>query len=481
MKKRYIFLMVLAVLIIIPLVVAGVRYFMPVPNNVSYESEEYQTDDLTFLYDVTYTDNDSAVVEEQTIFDEIYTMIDEAEEFLVIDMFLFNDDYNHDTLDFPTLSQDLTDRIVQKKTENPELDIIFITDGINTFYDTYTPPHIQELEDAGVEMIYTDVSKLRDSNPLYSGFYRTYLQWFGTSDEEWLINALRPQGPEVNIRSYFSMLNFKANHRKLVITEKNGLVTSANPHDASAHHSNIAVKLSGDILHDMLESERAVVNFSGGNTRIFSDFADKLPSQAEGGGEGQYTVKLISEQKIENNILEMIENAEAEDTLSIGLFYLSDRDVVNALKDALDRGVDLKMILDINQDAFGNEKNGVPNRPVADELTNHDTPADIRWYKSSGEQYHAKFIMLETADEFIFNGGSANFTRRNLDNYNLETNVLVTAPVDSEFALDVTNYYDRLWTNDGAEFTLDYEVEAEESLFKTFLYRLQEFTGLSTF
>lgn len=479
MKKRYLFLIIIAALILIPLVVAGVRYFVPVPAGVSYESEEYHTDNAEFLYDLTYTDN-KGITEEQEIFEEIYTMIDEAEEFLVIDMFLFNDDYNHDTLDFPPLSQKLTDKLTAKKAEHPEMDIIFITDGINTFYDTYTPPHINQLKEAGIEVIFTDLTKLRDSNPLYSGFYRTYFQWLGTSEDQWLVNALRPQGPEVNIRSYLSMLNFKANHRKLIINEKNGLITSANPHDASVHHSNIAVKLSGDILYDMLESERAVVNFSGGNTRVFSDFADKLPAKNEE-GEGQYTVQLITEKKIKDNIISMVNKAGEGDKLSAGLFYLSDRDVVDAFKEALDRGAVLNMILDINQDAFGNEKNGVPNRPVADELMSHDTPPDIRWYKSSGEQYHAKFIMLETAGEVIFNGGSANFTRRNLDDYNLETNVLITAQADSEFAEDVTGYYDRLWTNEGAEYTLDYEEEAEESLVKTILYRVQEFTGLSTF
>lgn len=480
MKKRYLFLIIIAALILIPLVVAGVRYFVPVPSGLSYESEEYQTDDAEFLYDLTYTDNNNGITEEQKIFEEIYTMIDEAEEFLVIDMFLFNDDYNHDTLDFPPLSQNLTDKLTAKKAENPDMDIIFITDGINTFYDTYTPTHINQLKEAGIEVIFTDLTKLRDSNPLYSGFYRTYFQWLGTSEDQWLINALRPQGPEVNIRSYLTMLNFKANHRKLIINEKNGLITSANPHDASVHHSNIAVKLSGDILYDMLESERAVVNFSGGNTRVFSDFADKLPTKTEE-DKGQYTVQLITEKKIKDNIIEMVNKAGEGDKLSIGLFYLSDRDIVGVFKEALNRGAELNIILDINQDAFGNEKNGVPNRPVADELMSHETPPDIRWYKSSGEQYHAKFIMLETADEVIFNGGSANFTRRNLEDYNLETNVLITAPADSEFAKEVTGYYDRLWTNDGAEYTLDYEEEAEESLLKTILYRVQEFTGLSTF
>src|SRR5699024_6739191 len=278
--------------------------------------------------------------------------------------------------------QNLTDKLTAKQEENPDMDIIFITDRINTFYDTYTPPHIEQLKEAGIEVIFTDLSKLRDSNTLYSGFYRTYFQWFGTSEDQWLMNALRPQGTEVNIRSYLTMLNFKANHRKLIINEKNGLIASANTHDASAHHSNIAVKLSGDILYDMLESERAVVNFSGGNTRVFSDFADKMPETAEE-SEGRYTVKLITEKKIRDNILEIVNSAGPDDILNIGLFYLSDRDIIEAFKTALDRGVEINMILDINQDAFGNEKNGVPNRPVADELMNHDTQPNIRWYKSS--------------------------------------------------------------------------------------------------
>lgn len=479
MKKRYVLYIVLLFIVLIPLVVMTARQFMPVPNGVSYESEAYQTDDVNFLYDITLMNAEGEAQSKQQIIDEIYQMIDEAEDFLVIDMFLFNDDYDHDNLDFPPLSQNLADKIISKKNENPELDIIFITDLINTFYNTYTPDHLASLEGAGVEVIYTDLTKLRDSNPIYSGVYRSYLQHFGTSKEGWLKNALRPQGPEVNIRSYLAMLNFKANHRKVVINEKNVLVTSLNPHDASAHHSNIALKTSGAIIEEFLDAERAVVNFSGGETRIFSDFKDRFEDDEE--ASGQYEVKFMTEGKIKENILTMIDEADSEDYLKLGLFYLSDRDVIEALKSALDRDVNVKLILDINKDAFGNEKNGVPNKPVADELMSYENPPEIRWYKSSGEQYHSKFIMLETEDEVIFNGGSANFTRRNLDDYNLETNMIVTAPKDSDFASHVTTYYDTLWNNDGAEYTLDYEEEAEESLGKTILYRIQESLGLSTF
>lgn len=478
MKKSYVVYIILSLLILIPLVVASVRYFMPVPNDISYESEEYQTDDVNFLYDITLSDENGESKSKQAIMDQVYKMIDESEDFLVIDMFLFNDDYDHNFLDFPPLSQNLSDKIIAKKEENPDLDIVFITDPINTFYNTYTPEHLEKLENVGVELIYTDLNKLRDSNPLYSGFYRSYFQHLGHSTDGWLTNVLRPQGPEVNIRSYLHMLNFKANHRKVVINEQDVLVTSLNPHDASAYHSNIALKTSGPIVEEFLDAERAVVNFSGGNTQLFSEFKDQIQSEET---TGQYKVKFMTEGKIKENILSMINDAKKDQRLSLGLFYLSDRDVIAALKEALDRGVEVRLILDINKDAFGNEKNGVPNKPVADELMSYEAPPEIRWYKSSGEQYHSKFLMLETEDEVIFNGGPANFTRRNLDDYNLETNMMVTAPKDSDFSRQVTRYYDTLWTNEGAEYILDYEEEAEESLAKTVLYRIQESLGLSTF
>ncbi|WP_199905609.1 phospholipase D-like domain-containing protein, partial [Mycobacterium tuberculosis] len=129
---------------------------------------------------------------------------------------------------------------------------------------------------------------------------------------------------------------------------------------------------------------------------------------------------------IKDSILETIDQAESNDAIKIGMFYLSDRDVIEALYHAEDRGVSIQMILDINQDAFGNEKIGIPNRPVANELTQGNSTIDVRWYHTHGEQYHAKFFLYETEETVTMIGDSTNFTRRNMDDYNLETNVRIT-------------------------------------------------------
>ena len=50
------------------------------------------------------------------------------------------------------------------------------------------------------------------------------------------------------------------------------------------------------------------------------------------------------------------------------MFYLSERQIVKALITAKERGVNVRVLLDPNKDAFGREKNGIPNRQVASEL-----------------------------------------------------------------------------------------------------------------
>lgn len=68
------------------------------------------------------------------------------------------------------------------------------------------------------------------------------------------------------------------------------------------------------------------------------------------------------------------------------MFYFSDRDIINALTNAADRGVNIKILMDPNKDAFGRTKDGTPNRQVASELHKHGIK--IRWCNTYGEQCH---------------------------------------------------------------------------------------------
>src|SRR5690606_40232553 len=122
----------------------------------------------------------------------------------------------------------------------------------------------------------------------------------------------------------------------------------------------------------------------------------------------------------------------------MAMFYIAEREIVEALIDASRRGVTVRLILDPNKDAFGREKTGIPNRPVASELvSSSDGAIRVRWYRTHGEQFHAKMLMIYDAQRLWMTLGSANFTRRNLGDFNLEANLALETARASPLALQV--------------------------------------------
>ena len=63
----------------------------------------------------------------------------------------------------------------------PSLSILLLTDPINDVYGGAPSPLLAELRKAGIEVVVTDLERLRDSNPFYSSLWRTLLQWWGNS------------------------------------------------------------------------------------------------------------------------------------------------------------------------------------------------------------------------------------------------------------------------------------------------------------
>ncbi|WP_088103681.1 phospholipase D family protein [Halalkalibacter urbisdiaboli] len=473
-RKRRIGLILCCIVVLITCISSIYGYVKPLPKGLSYEGEVQYINEIEFLTDRTY-EADGDQYQEQEIFEYIYKVIEEAEQFIVVDMFLFNDDYDR-SMTLPPLSQTLVNALIGKKQQNPDIEMIMITDRINTFYGSYASNLIHQLEENGITVILTDMRKTRDSNPVYSGGWRAFLQWFGTEGNGWLPNPFSPDSPDVTLRSYLELLNFKANHRKLVITERQAVVSSANPHDGSAEHSNIAFAFSGEILHELLKSERAVAVMSGANPELFESL--QINEMKQNGD--RYGVQLLTEGKIKDHILEEIRMTDSGDSVTMGAFYLSDRDIISALKGATGRGVHVRLILDPNKDAFGREKNGIPNRPVAHELVNTTNGnLQVRWYRTSGEQYHAKLLLVEQAERVVLIGGSANFTKRNLADFNLETNLKITMKRDDELSKEVRTYFDVMW--DDERFTLEYEEFADPSILNQAIYRFQEWSGMSTF
>lgn len=449
--------------------------FKPLPAGLEYEGELHRVEDVEMFYDLSFAQNQKGtnLKHELRIFDEIYGMIDEAEEFIVIDLFLF-DNYTDQEIAFPAVSEMLTEKLLAKKEEDPDFPIYFITDPLNFGYGSYESQLLGTLRDEGVEVIVTDLDKLRDSTPLYSGLYRVIFQWFDAGGKGWLPNAMASDAPDLTLSSYLKMMNIKANHRKAVITEKEAIISSANPHNASGFHGNMAFKVSGPVINDILESEEAVSQFSGG---------PEFPRVDAEEQQGDYQVQYVTEKEVLDSILEDIEKTKEGDKIHLAMFYIAEEEIVDALTEAANRGVEVKMVLDANENAFGNEKTGLPNRPVVHEmLAENDDKLEIRWYNAVVGQFHTKSIMINTAEESYISGGSTNYTERAFMNYNVESNIRIVAPNDSELVGDMEAYFDRIWNNEDALYTLD--VDAYQDTFTFWqrgIYGFQQIFKLTTY
>jgi phosphatidylserine/phosphatidylglycerophosphate/cardiolipin synthase-like enzyme len=461
---------------------------MPPGTDMNTPSLAVAASEVRFLRDLSHANPQGEPIHEQQIFDEVFAIIDAAESFIVADFFLFNELMGAENAIYRPLSRQLADRLLAKKRAQPQLTILLVTDPINEVYGGIKSPLLDELRANGVDVVITDLTKLRDSNPLYSSWWRLLAQWWGNEPDEGSMPNPFETGPsKITLRSWLALANFKANHRKLVVADRadgtlNGLITSANPHDASSAHSNVAVRFSGDLAKHVIDSELAIARFSGWNGHVYASAKEATPLADE---TQAINLSYITEQGVREHLIDAIDAARNGDAVRIATFYIADRKVVNALLAAAKRGVIVQLILDANRDAFGRTKDGVPNRPVANELvTKSAGKIAVRWYRTHGEQFHTKLALITRSDRLIASLGSANLTRRNIGNYNLEANVALEMSASLPLAAEMLGYFNRLWNNEGptgTEYTAPFGAYQDADRGKYWRYRLMEATGLSTF
>jgi len=491
----------------------------PLPPGLRVASawEEVPADSLRLLVDLTTADAFGQPVVQQQIFDETLRVVANARRFIVLDQFLFNDLHGAQVEPASTaartatgtaasesppgaesnraplrpLSHELADALLAAKRARPALRILFVTDPINDVYGGEPSPELARLEAGGIEVVRTDLDLLRDSNPVWSGLWRLTMSWWGgdARGTGWLPNPLETGPSRVTFRAWARLLNFKANHRKVVIaddgTERGtlvGIVGSANPHDASSAHSNLALELRGEALAPLLRSELDVARFSGWRGAALP-VADPTPLATRRGD--TLRVRVLTEGAIREALLERIAGARAGDRIDLAMFYVSEREVVEALLAAAERGTAVRLLLDPNKDAFGRQKAGIPNRPVASELvTRSDGAIRVRWYRTHGEQFHTKMVLVRSGERLWVTIGSANLSRRNLGDFNLEANLAFEAPVSASLSQQVDRWFETLWNNRapaGIEYTADFGTFADPAQTSYWAYRILESSGLSTF
>ncbi|MGM0855951.1 MAG: phospholipase D-like domain-containing protein [Pseudomonadota bacterium] len=451
----------------------------PLPVGLSVEGDWRSPVAPRLLLDETFIDADGQRLCRQQIFDEILRLIGQAEKLVILDIFQFNDPADDRDECHRQVSVALRDALLTRKHQRPEVEIVVITDPINAVYGGRELSHHQQFEAAGIRVATTDLTFGRDPNPSWTALWRLCLRWLGNSPRGgWLPNPLGTG--KVSLRSYLALLNLNANHRKTLVVDEGerwtAVVSTANADDGSSDYRDVALRVSGDIALDLLASEREIATRSGVNVSHTQPPGTNTPLNSQ-----LPRLRLLSEGAIKRALLAIINDARADERLDIEVLYLSHRGIITALAEAATRGAEVRVLLDPNQHAFGVSGSGIPNRQAANDLL--AAGIQLRWSNIHGEQAHSKWLLRHAGNRpahLLL--GSANYTRRSLDDLNFEANLEWVADSDDSIIKAASAAFERHWHNTTTEYySTGPEAYLDASRRRYWQYRLMEASGWCTF
>jgi hypothetical protein len=354
-------------------------------------------------------------------------------------------------LDRSPVSRELAQHLLARKRARPNLKIVLVTDPGNEVFGGTPSQTLSSLEEAGVIVARVRLDRLRDSNPLYSGLWRLVFGWWSDPFDE--------TPGRVTLPAWSRMQNFKADQRQLVVADDGSGGWNAV---LAAAGAPAGLMLRGSLARAMIAGELQIAAWSTDD--------DRLPAgpPMDGRGVGSIDARFLTEGAIETALLDAVAAAGSGDRILIAVQYLSGRRLIAALLGAAARGARLQVLF---------ARDPMPNQAVAGELLREGGGRiEVRWCPVETGASLPRLLVVQHGNDLWMNLGSANFTRRNLGDLNLESGVELRMPAQAAPARAATGYFARAWS--GAAAGTDF---ADQSSTAYWRYRLAEATGLSSF
>ena len=343
----------------------------------------------------------------------------------------------------------LAQRLAARKRLRPNMKIVVVTDPANEVFGGTPAQTLRRLEEAGIIVVRVRLERLRDSNPLYSGFWRIGFEWWSDPFDE---------APGVaRLSAWARMQNLKRDQRQLLIADDGSGGWSAV---LGAAGGFAALQVHGALPQTMLQSELQIAAWSSDDDRI------PAPPPSPPRGVGAIDARFLSEGATKGALIDILAGAGAGDEISIAVHDLGERSLIQALEQAARRGAHVKIAL---------ARAEVPNQAVAAELE-RAAGIEIRWLALDSRAAPLRLLTVRHRADLWANLGSANFTRRNLDDLNLEAGVELRLPLRSQTARAIGEYFAQIWAAASAD--PDF---ADESPAAYWRYRLLEAVGLASF
>jgi PLD-like domain len=455
--------------------------------------------ELRFLRDLTAADATGAPLNERQINAELLRMIAQARDFLVLDTGLFGDlpaagpGASRLRAAAPVAAA-LADALLQARQQQPGLQVLLLIDPASAQLHV-GPPTLERLREAGVAVVPVDVGRLRAPNAAFAGLWQLCCRWWSPIAAEGVWpNPLGVGPPGVSIGLWGRTPGYQRSHRQLLIADDGagglaGLIFSRPLNAEASLHTAVALHIAGEALEPLLESEFVVAQFSGwSGGGAMQERSQRLierqrRSLASAAAVDAVQARVVSEVQIAEALVQRLNAAGSHDSIEIAALYLSQRDLVRALIDAAWRGATVRVLLDPGKDGYGYRRSGLPNRQVASELVAaSDGAVRVRWYRTHGEQFSPGIVLIRSAGRAWLMVGTAELSRRDLDDFNLAAAFIAELPGTAPAGNDALSWFDAVWYNraaGGTEYSSDVDVYADASQLDYWQYRLLEVTGTS--
>ena len=360
------------------------------------------------------------------------SIIERADEMIVVDQ--------------SPLPSELTAHLLARKRQRPKLEVIVVTDPRDELYGGTPSITLNTLETAGIIVARTDLGRLRDSNPLYSSLWRLGVGWWSSPyDETPRHSTLLP---------LLRQLNRKADERSVLVADDGAGGWSS----IVASHGGAALVLRRHLARDLAASELAIANWSTND--------DRLPGAppVDNRSLGSIDARFLSEGAVLAAVRATIGMSGSGDEIAMVVGSLADRRIIDALLRAVARGARVQLLLDPYLPA---------NRSVAAELLRAaGVGIEVRWLQS----VPAGLLLVRHRADVWLNVGSADYTRRDLDDLNLEAHVELHMPANAAPARAAAATVARQWAAAAA-----YDAYVDTTPATYWKYRIAEATGLALF
>ncbi|MEA3109829.1 MAG: hypothetical protein QOI88_4434 [Gammaproteobacteria bacterium] len=360
-------------------------------------------------------------------------------------------------LDQNPLVRELAEALLLRKRQRPNLKVMLVTDPRNEVYGGTPSRTLSALERTGIVVVRTRLERMRDPNPLYSSLWRLCVGWWSDPFDE--------IPGEATLSSYLRRLNLKADRRQLLVADDGAggwtsIVMSAASSGAVAT-AGVGLEIRGHLAAAIVTSELQIAAWSTDD--------DRLPAAppVEAHGVGAIDARFLTEGALQTALRDAITVAGGGDSIKIAVQTFGDRQLIDALLRAADRGARVQLLLDP----------GSPETQAAAGELLREQPGriEVRW-RAVDPGAEAGYAVIQHRGDVWFDVVSANFTRRGLDDLDLAAGIELHMPARAGPARVARELFAKHWSSAAA-----YAAHADESTKTYWRYRVAEATGLSVF